>query len=613
MKKTIISTLSFLMIIISTSFAQSIMEENVYFNSDEHTLDEVSLATLQNLANRADEFNEFSLQIIGQTDQDGTQSYNMDLSKRRAEEVKDYFVNNGIPMVNIEVSFVGESNLVNQSSDEIAKQLNRKVSIVAMGFSYDNVTDFVTQLQTHEDDNTRIINQNIESNLKLSKGTEVKIPTDAFCHLDGSPLANGQVDLAFKEVFDFVDMVDNRLFTQTEDQLIETGGMIHIAASQDGKLLRLQDGKSIELTLPMQEQKNGMELFTGSEDENGVIWQETGVPIESELDEKDELFVQVDLSPLLKFEFDDMAMHTLEFAPMPAYPAPARIAYPPYEENYSEDEFVEAVKKYEEVMKAHEEDKITRPARLEEWLVEANKRRDILFEHKKNYIILNTFNQLKASLARLEKDQDRISHERLVNVLFAFLGREVGKVRYEEWPYVKKTFGGTVVNVREEIGLDFPLYDKRIAGTFFPEFLEAIKEVKGDILVKKYEMGYVDEAVFSRYVIMTSNIGWINCDRFLELSENEKMDLEFATASPDNQFYLIFKNIRSMIRPEMNGNLVTFKGIPRGEDVRLLAVNLEGKDAHLAKLDFTLGSQERLDLAYAPVKIKEFKQILEDI
>ena len=612
MKKYLLLSL-FAFFISNSSFSQTVENLNIYFNSDEYALDVSTKLNLQAFLDEIAIYNESSLQITGHTDQDGATGYNLELSKMRAEMVKQYFIKNGILPTDIVIRYLGESDLAKDGLDAESKRENRRVSIVAEGYEYTNVTEIVDQLVSRECIDKRIIDQNNKSNINLTKGTEVKIPVNAFCHLDGSPLKSDKVELSFKEAFEYLDMVDNRLFTQTDDQLLETGGMIHIEASQNGIPLKLKDGKQIELLFPEQEQKDGMELFTGKIDEDGIIWEETGEEITSLKGKSDAPFIQVDLSPLLDYEFKDMGIPSIDLTPMTEYPHPARISYPPYKENYSEEGYAKAVKKYDRVMDAREKDKITRPARLKEWIVKAEERKSILFEHKRNYVISKAYNKLKSNIIRLKKDQDRISHDRLVDVLFSFLNSEIGEVPYDEWHYVKKTYGGTVVDVREEIGLTFPRYDKMMAGGFFLGFLDALELVKGRIAAKKGELGYVDKDVLSRYVVKTSNLGWINCDRFIRLSANEKMNLEFASTSDENQYYLIFKDIRSLIRPYKSGGMVSFKGVPKGEDVRLVAVHMKDGAAQLAINDFTLGTKDGVKLSFAHAEIKDLKRALEEI
>lgn len=611
MKRFVLLSLFFSIFIFSNSIAQTVTQKNVYFESDNFHLDDLNKNFLQSLYEGTTDFTECSIKIIGHTDQDGSHAYNMDLSKKRAESVKHYLVNQGFSNSSIETAFMGETELIHQSHESTLKKENRRVTIIVHGYTYEKVDEMVSQVNL-EDNDHHTIEHSLESHLQLKKGTEVTIPSNAFCKMDGSPVTDQKIDVMFKEAFEYSEMVDESLSTQTSDQILETGGMIYIEASQNGEPLKLQEGKSIELLFPEQEVKEGMELFTGVESVDGVIWEETGEAIKSvEAPSENMPFIEVDLSPITDLELDENENMGLTFAPMPPYPHPARIAYPPYKENYSDEDYVEAVKKYEAVMKLHEEDKITRPAKLEAWIEEATRRKDIIIEHKKNYMRSKVIKQLKERLVKLEENKDRISHERLIKVLFAFLDRSIGKVEYNDWYYTKLAFGENVVQAKEHLNFYVPDYKHAMASYFFPEFNMAKRQVEGSIAERKYELGYIDQNTLSRYVVAASQLGWINCDRFYEMAENEKTNLEFARISKGDRYYLIFKNRKSLVIPYDNNEKMIFKGVPKGEDVRLVAVNMWNGNAKMAVHDFVSKANHGVQLKFVPSQISDLKKALE--
>lgn len=610
MKKLLLFFACFLFLALTSAFSQSILKQNIYFKSDDYSLDVLSKTTLQSMKDELKKFKEVSIEIVGHTDQDGSQAYNLDLSKKRAEEVKKFFEQIELSVPNIHVSFLGETDLVFQSLDDDSKKQNRRVTIEAVGYNYSNVHEMVTQVEL-EDNDSHTIDQRMESIIELKKGTEVNIPIHAFCHMDGTPLESQKVDLLFKEAFSYADMVDERLFTQTEDQWLETGGMIYIEASQNGVPLKLQDGKSIALLFPEQEMKDGMELFTGNEDEDGIIWDETGEKIAGVKSDKNLPFLKVDLSPILDLELKDNDLLPLSFAPMPPYPHPVKMPNPPYHENYTEEGYLKAVQKYEDALAAYEKDKVDRPELLKSWKAEAERRKDIVIEHKRNYMRSKVEDKLKERINRLRIDQDRISHEKLISVLFKFLDKGVGKIDYNDWHYTKLAFGQYVVQARKEIGLDFPDYKYMIGSGFFPEFAGARTQVLNNIADRKYELGYIDKSTLMRYAVNTSQLGWINCDRFYELSEDAKTDLEFASLTEGDQFYLIFKKRKSLIRPRMSNGKVFFRGVPKGEDVRMVAISMNEGNARMAKIDFTIDTNKGVKLVYAPANLKELRTALD--
>jgi len=73
------------------------------------------------------------LTVEGLTDSAGSQAYNQSLSRRRAENVKDYLVSAGLSADNIDVAALGETRLVNSDTGVTNPQSgieNRRVTFV---------------------------------------------------------------------------------------------------------------------------------------------------------------------------------------------------------------------------------------------------------------------------------------------------------------------------------------------------------------------------------------------------------------------------------------------------------------------------------------------------
>lgn len=69
------------------------------------------------------------IMIEGHTDSKGSEAYNMDLSRRRADAVKDLFIDRGVAPSRLEIAAYGESKPVATNETESGRQLNRRVEI----------------------------------------------------------------------------------------------------------------------------------------------------------------------------------------------------------------------------------------------------------------------------------------------------------------------------------------------------------------------------------------------------------------------------------------------------------------------------------------------------
>jgi len=67
--------------------------------------------------------------VEGYTDSKGSDTYNMDLSKRRANAVKNLLVQRGVAENRIEVVGFGETMPVATNDTEAGRQKNRRVKI----------------------------------------------------------------------------------------------------------------------------------------------------------------------------------------------------------------------------------------------------------------------------------------------------------------------------------------------------------------------------------------------------------------------------------------------------------------------------------------------------
>jgi outer membrane protein OmpA-like peptidoglycan-associated protein len=67
--------------------------------------------------------------IVGHTDSQGTDAYNLALSQRRADAARSYLISQGIPAARIRTSGRGETEPVADNGTEAGRQQNRRVEI----------------------------------------------------------------------------------------------------------------------------------------------------------------------------------------------------------------------------------------------------------------------------------------------------------------------------------------------------------------------------------------------------------------------------------------------------------------------------------------------------
>lgn len=103
--------------------------ENLEFVYDKSIIVEDSYVPLQALTNILLVRDDVKIQLDGHTDGDGTEAYNMKLSKDRVEAVKRFLVANGIDESRIKTDYHGESKPIASNDTEEGKARNRRVEM----------------------------------------------------------------------------------------------------------------------------------------------------------------------------------------------------------------------------------------------------------------------------------------------------------------------------------------------------------------------------------------------------------------------------------------------------------------------------------------------------
>lgn len=104
----------------------------VYFGFDKYTVEANERAKLDAIAGRA---KNTKLIIAGYTDQFGTEEYNLGLSDRRAQSVREYLVKLGSSQGNIEVLAMGEQQADHSASGRDSAAKDRKAIVVDANYS----------------------------------------------------------------------------------------------------------------------------------------------------------------------------------------------------------------------------------------------------------------------------------------------------------------------------------------------------------------------------------------------------------------------------------------------------------------------------------------------
>ena len=99
----------------------------IYFDYDKATIRPEYNDFLTRIVRVVNGHSDLRVRVTGNTDADGSDAYNDDLSKRRAEAIIAYFVKQGVAADRIEIEFNGEKKPVDRNDTKEGKQNNRRV------------------------------------------------------------------------------------------------------------------------------------------------------------------------------------------------------------------------------------------------------------------------------------------------------------------------------------------------------------------------------------------------------------------------------------------------------------------------------------------------------
>ncbi|CAM1344507.1 OmpA family protein [Tenacibaculum amylolyticum] len=102
----------------------------ILFDSGKAIILPQSMGIINKMVNILKEKSDWSFEIVGHTDSDGNKNANLELSKKRAQAVKDAIISQGISPDRLFASGKGTSEPLNANSNELEKANNRRVEFI---------------------------------------------------------------------------------------------------------------------------------------------------------------------------------------------------------------------------------------------------------------------------------------------------------------------------------------------------------------------------------------------------------------------------------------------------------------------------------------------------
>ncbi|MGY0613497.1 OmpA family protein [Vibrio sp. FJH11] len=110
------------------------MQLRVLFANDSDVINPVFQKQILDLSKFLKEYPETSIEIQGYASRTGTSEHNLDLSKRRAENVRNELLRNGISPSRVTIVGYGDTVLATSGTDEVSHAQNRRVTATVIGY-----------------------------------------------------------------------------------------------------------------------------------------------------------------------------------------------------------------------------------------------------------------------------------------------------------------------------------------------------------------------------------------------------------------------------------------------------------------------------------------------
>lgn len=399
-------------------------------------------------------------------------------------------------------------------------------------------------------------NTNESVTLIAEQKTKISIPPNSFRYKDSKEPVKGKVKIEVKEYFKKSEFIKAKLTSQTQNELLESRGMIYITAKADGKECELIDGKQMKVDFPVKKIEDGFKYFKGKENENGnVTWKIVETNIENRPDFKK-------LNP--RIINNRRKRVNVSFS---SYISSNGIDESNNSNAFSSWLLKEFTKKFKDKS-------------LEEYHKTKNWRNQYTFKRAISF------------------DFDTGNNKAIV--------KSNVQVRTDYFLDLKKVLRKVPQNICLE-GLNTSQKHKNMI--FVTVNVDARDNFDIDTFEKKYNFedydGYVD------YIsIDVDDLKWINIDKFLNFPSEEVTPMYVNIGKSEHaDVKLVFKNRNSVMAGNLESGKIVFKNIPKEEEVFIIASKTKNGKSFFS-ITPAIASENIINLNFQPYTEKSYQRAL---
>lgn len=259
-------------------FSQPHCTQVVYFDKGDYQLSDPAKTSLRQFTGMLQGRSTATITVSGFADGQGDSAFNMALSKKRANAVRNFLITRGINKNSITLKYHGETVPVGHSRGAPDNEKDRKVVIMV-------------KMPNHTETHLGSVRKKgpyklIVPSSKMRKGeeiywdlenTSVRFPANSLLLASGEP-ASEDVRIELTEFYKPSEMVQFDFSSQDKEQSPEYIGAIYISAQCQCGELQLKRGRPVEI-IPLLRKKtlvlSDLEAFAGVQQEGIISWKQS--------------------------------------------------------------------------------------------------------------------------------------------------------------------------------------------------------------------------------------------------------------------------------------------------------------------------------------------------
>lgn len=116
----------------------------------------------------------------------------------------------------------------------------------------------------------------------------------------------------------------------------------------------------------------------------------------------------------------------------------------------------------------------------------------------------------------------------------------------------------------------------------------------------------------NKYIFNSTEFGWINCDRFINLTETTDLIVN-TTDTLGVNFCLVFKSMNSVMNVSDRNGVIKFYNVPVGQPATLIAFKRTSQETFYSSKAVTLQKNQSVPIAMEKLTDKEFKDRIKQL